>query len=600
MKLTPRDYQQAAHDAIFKRWIAGERTAGNPAVELATGLGKSILVAMTCQTILTRWPNARVQMLVHNRELVRQNYEELKELWPEAPVGIYSAGLNSRDTEQPIIFSSIQSVYRRVDELGPRHFNLCDECHLVPVDGNGMYQQYFNEMGLQTGGRMRVIGYTATPYRMDSGGIAEPSDDVDKLFEEIVYRYGIGEGTRDGWLCPLTAKAGATEIDVARVQRRGGEFVAGALQAAANEAGLVERTVEDLIGRARAAGRNSWLIFCSGVAHAEAVADMLNERGVPTRSITGKMAKGERDHLIEQFKRGELQALTNAEVLTTGFNAPGVDLIALLRPTLSTALYVQMMGRGTRVLKGVNINGAADADERRALIAASGKPNCLVLDYAGNVRRHGPVDTVNVEEKQGRDNEAEQGELIKVNHDDIRAKQCDDCGTLNWTGAVTCVDCGFEFKEMANHDDTPDEDIAVLSDEVVPEAMDVHSWDCNIHTKPGSPDMLRVAYRAGVSVYYEYWCFEHRGRARHKAYMNWMRHTGGATPPPTTSVQALARFDELVMPRQITPVREGKFWRVTKKNFASEDFRAGANMRGINAEQWDVPRGRFPGINDRN
>lgn len=585
MKIKPRDYQQAAHDAIFAEWIAGNRASGNPAVELATGLGKSILVAMNCMTILKRWPSARVQMLVHNRELVRQNYEELKELWPEAPVGIYSAGLNSRDTHQPIIFSSIQSVYNKVDQLGPRHFNLCDECHLIPVDGDGMYQQYFRAMGMETGGRMRTIGFTATPYRMDSGGLTDDSKG-DKLFDRMAYRYGIGEGTRDGWLAPLTARMGATEIDVANVQRRGGEFVQGALNAAANEAGLVDRTVDDIIARARADNRRSWLAFCSGVDHAEAVAEAFVARGVTARAITGKTPKGERDDLIERFKRGEIQALTNAEVLTTGFNAPGVDLIALLRPTLSTALFVQMMGRGTRVLKSVPINSAGSAEERRAMIAASAKPNCLVLDYAGNVRRFGPVDMVGVDEKRGRTNEDEEAELVKVNHDDIRAKQCPDCGELVWSGATNCHSCGYEFEELGKHEDTPDEDIAILSDEVEPEDLPVLDWSAQIHTKPGSPNMMKVTYRAGVQAYHEYWCFEHRGRARHRAHMDWMRHTGGSTPPPTTTDEALLRFHELTMPRTIRPVRDGKFFKVTRKSFSAEDFAVTVNENGINREEW--------------
>ena len=524
-------------------------------------------------------------MMVHNRELVRQNYEELKELWPEAPVGLYCAGLNSRDTAQPIIFASIQSTYNKVPQFGPRHFTIADECHRIPVGGDGIYQKYLRAMYEETDGRMRVIGLTATPYRMDSGGLVSAQEGA--VFERMAYKYGVGEGTRDGWLCPLTSKMGATEIDVSGVKRRGGEFVQGELTAAAMKKELVEKAVADIIARARADNRRSWLLFCSGVPHARAVEDAMQAHGITARSITGETPKGERDYLIEQFKCGAITCLTNAEVLTTGFNAPGVDLIALLRPTLSTSLYVQMLGRGTRILKSVNVNGAATAEERKSMIAASAKPNCLILDYAGNVRRFGPVDTVGVYASEGGKGEA------REDVDATNGKECLECGSIVWTGATECPDCGAEFEIEAKHEATADDDIAVMSAEVKPDDLPVLSWRAVF--VPGSKGlgMMRVEYRAGVGVYNEFWCFNHRGKAKFEATRNWQRHTGGASKPPGDVDEALCRFDELVMPRTIRPIRDGKFHKITNKVFSAEDFDTKVNVDGINGEQWDGPVGRW-------
>lgn len=578
MKITPRDYQQAAHDAIFAPWIAGEKDTGNPACELATGLGKSILVAMCCMTIRERWPKARVAMLVHNRELVQQNYEELKELWPEAPVGIYSAGLNRRDTEEPIIFGSIQSLYNKADVIGPRHFNLCDECHLIPSQGSGMYQTYFQEMRILTNNRMRAIGFTATPYRTDSGDIADQRDG-DKLFDNLAYSFGIGEGTRQGWLSPLTARMGDGQINIDGVRRRGGDLAQNELRQVAEDDSLVLRAVRDLIARARAEDRKSWVAFCSGVTHSEMVAEALRLEGVTAAAVTGKTPKHERDHLLDEFKRGRITCLTNAEVLTTGFNAPGIDLIAMLRPTLSTSLYIQMMGRGTRVLKSVKINEPGlTAEERCALIAQSEKPNCLVLDYAGNVKRHGCVDLVEAEVQERREAGPACGPIGRVGHNDVRAKECPECATLNQPAAVFCVwpGCDHQFKEVAKHEDTPDEDIAVLSDEVEAVSYPVQDWEFKEHWSKNAmenngPPVLEVTYQAGFQQYREYLCFEHRGRPRHKATMWWARHSRGSQTPATVG-EAHDRQEELIMPIEITPVKEGKWWRIQRRKFDPADF----------------------------
>lgn len=529
-----RPYQEDAIEAVFKYW---REEGGNPLIELATGLGKSLVVAEVARRLLRDFPAMRIIMVVHVRELVQQNFQELLRLWPDAPVGIYSAGLGQRDTHHRIIYASIQSVFKKADIFSPRHLMLIDEAHLVPQEGEGMYRTFIDGLRVHYPG-LRILGLTATPYRLDSGRLDQGEG---RLFDRIVHSYGIGPGTEAGFLSPLTARNGSVEIDVAGVERRGGEFVPSALNHAANQADIVAAACEDIIERGQ--DRKSWLAFCSGIDHAHAVAGALRERGVSAATVTGNTPKDERDRIIADFKAGKIRALTNAQVLTTGFNAPGVDLIALMRPTLSTGLYVQMMGRGTRL--------------------SPGKENCLVLDYAGNVRRHGPVDAIHIKDSKKRG----EGKEGKVDVDEVRAKECPDCNAIVYISVRTCPDCGHEFGEPKHG--ARAEDVAVMTRELRDLWIPVTSWRARLWQKAGDPDApptMRVDTFAGVTEVSEWVAFEHTGFARQKAAKWWIEH-GGGLPVPTTIDEALAKFSSLRRPASITLARDGKYTRIDKRRF---------------------------------
>jgi len=553
-----RPYQGGSVDAVFDYWKGG---GGSPLVVLATGLGKSLVNAEICRRALEVAPDMQIMMLVHVRELVKQNYMQMLRVWPGAPVGIYSAGLSKRDVHHKIIFASIQSVYKKPQVFAPRHLVIVDEAHLIPKSGAGMYAQFFE--GLRASyPALRVAGLTATDFRMDSGNLVGGDD---ALFDKLVYDYGIGQATDDGWLCPLTARLGKVEIDVASVAKRGGEFVSSALQHAANSTDIVDAACDDMIRRG--ADRRSWLIFCTGVDHAENVTACLREKGITAETVTGETDKRERDRIIADFKAGKIRALTNANVLTTGFDAPNVDMIAMLRPTLSTGLYVQMMGRGTRV-DGVNLQVIDDASDRVAAIAASRKPNCLVLDYAGNVRRHGPVDIVRAEPKaKGAEIDPEDEEIVKVEVDAVAAKECPECLALVPSNARKCRECGFEFGDP-KHDDRP-EDVAILSRELEDMWIPVRSWSAYVFYRGGdttATPTLRVDYMAGVQMVSEWQPFQHM-RAFGMSHHWWKEH-GGEMPVPLTVAEASTRFNELTAPAEITVRRDGKFTKIGKRRFA--------------------------------
>jgi DNA repair protein RadD len=518
-----RPYQREAIDAVLAYWANG---GGNPLVDMATGTGKSVVIGTLTRELLTTWPDMRVLMLVHVKELVEQNARALLRTWPQAPIGINSAGLGRRDLRSQILFASIQSVFRQDGySLGPRDLILIDEAHLVPRAGEGMYRTLLYKLRERVPD-LRVAGFTATPYRLDTGRLDRGEDDS-RLFSEIVYSYGIGRGIADGYLSPLVSKATMTTLDVGGVAKRGGEFVPGELERAVDKISITRAAVKELI--AFGEHRRSWLVFASGVDHAEHLRDEIRSYGIACETVTGETPKGERDRIIRDFREGRLRCLTNAQVLTTGFDAPMVDMIAMLRPTLSVGLYVQICGRGTRL--------------------SPGKENCLVLDYAGNVRRHGPVDAVTIREP---------GEGTGI----APVKECPDCASLIHTSHRECPHCGYLFppSEETKLEAAADAVSPIMS-KALPSWHDVSDVRLYRHHKEGSPLSMRVEFACGLSVYRQWVCFEHTGFAKSKAHAWWQR-MGGRSPSPASVEEALQRARELRLPDQIQVRPSGKFFEV--------------------------------------
>jgi DNA repair protein RadD len=533
MTMELRQYQRAAVDSVREYWNGG---GGNPLVEMATGTGKSVVIATLAQEVLTDYPDMRILMLVHVRELVEQNAMALLRQWPQAPLGINSAGLNKRDRHSRVLFASIQSVYKNGYDLGPRDLVLIDECHLVPKSGQGMYRTLLDTLREMVPD-LRAAGFTATGFRLDSGRLDEGEGD-ERLFHDVVYTYNLADGVRDGYLSPLIARGTGIEIDVRGVARRGGEFVAGALEAAADKVDVVQGAADEMLRLG--SERKSWLAFCSGVDHAAHVRDALRERGISAETVTGETPNGERDRIIRGFRSGQIRCLTNAMVLTTGFDVPRVDLIAMLRPTLSTGLYVQTLGRGTRLFDG--------------------KSDCLVLDFAGNVRRHGPVDAVSVKQTSGT---KEEREALAVKPETVRAKICPNCHTYNALDVFVCVCCAHEWPlPTPKHAATAD--VLPIMTRDLPKWIPVRDVLLEKHQKLDSPNSLRVEYVCGLQTVREWICLEHTGTAQWKAAA-WWKAMGGLMPVPKTVDEAMNRGQELDLAEFVTIAKEGKFNRIVSR-----------------------------------
>jgi len=497
-----RAYQSEAVAAVYDHL---RRRDDNCCVVVPTAGGKTPIMASICCDAVQQW-NGRVLILAHVKELLEQAVEKLHatapDLWMQ--VGVYSAGLRSRDTDKPIIVAGIQSVYRRAAELGRFDIILVDEAHMLPPDGEGMYRQFLSD-AKAVNPHVRLVGLTATPYRMASGMICGP----DNLLNHVCYEVGVRELIGQGYLCPLKTKAGRQKVDTSNLHIRGGEFIAGEVEALMNDEDTVRAACREIVDHAQ--GRNAVLIFAAGVEHAQHVQQVLGEMGHECGFVCGETSSAERTATLNRFKSGDLKFLSNVNVLTTGFDAPNIDCVALLRPTNSPGLFYQMVGRGFRLHPS--------------------KTDCLVLDFGGNVLRHGPVDALQIKSPGAGGGEAP-------------AKECPDCQTIMHTAYTVCPECGHQFPspEREKHDDTATT-AGVLSGQVEDNHVLVTGVTYRVHTKQGAdydaPRTLRVEYRIGWNKFISEWvCLEHIGYARTKARMWWRERSN--EPVPDTVEEAVA------------------------------------------------------------
>ncbi len=528
MTITLRPYQRAAIDALYDYFAAN---TGNPLVVLPTGTGKSLCIAGFIREAITAYADTRILMVTHQRELIQQNFMALLRAWPEAPAGIYSAGLSRRDIGAQVLFAGIQSIHRHALRVQRCDLVLIDEAHLLGRSDSGMYRAFLKELNEINAGQLKVVGFTATPYRLDSGLLHEGKD---RLFTDIAYEVAVLEMMQQGYLCQVVPKQTETQLDVGGVGTRGGEFIAKDLEAAVDRDEVTAAAVAEIVEHG--AGRGSWLVFCSGVAHAHHVRDAVRGHGISCETVTSDTPAPERDRILAAFKAGRLRCVTNANVLTTGFDAPGTDLIALLRPTKSVGLYVQMVGRGTRL--------------------AEGKEDCLVLDFAGNTARHGPIDTVDGRKKE---NGEEPGAApIKV---------CPECQTINHASVRHCVKCDYAFPppevKVAPNAATN----ALLSTQIQTTWFKVEGVSYAVHEKPGKPTSLRVTYESGIARHSEWVCLEHTGFPREKA-VAWWRRRAPHLPAPATVHEALEHQDALRQPVAIQTRPSGQYTEIVNMRFS--------------------------------
>lgn len=527
-----RPYQQEAIDSLYQYF--GEMS-GNPLIVMPTGTGKSVVIASFIHGIFASWPDSRILCLTHVKELIQQNFGALLRLWPDAPAGIYSAGLNKRDIKAQILFAGIQSIYKHAFRVQQCDLVLIDEAHLLSNSDTGMYRIFMSQL-TEINPTLKIIGFTATPYRMDVGLLHKGPD---RLFTDIAYEVKILKMIEEGYLTPVVSKSTATKLDVTGVHKRGGEFIAKELQAAVDTDEINRAAVQEIV--TKGADRGSWLVFCSGVEHAEHVRDCIREHGITCEAVLGDTPPAARARYLEEFKSGKLRAITNFGVLTTGFDAPGTDLIALLRPTESVGLYVQMLGRGTRL--------------------ANGKEDCLVLDFAGNVARHGPLDMVDGDKDVGKGDGT------------APTKTCPKCESIIFSGCRECPDCGFAFPAPELKIDTKADERAILSTQFVPEWIDVTDVKYFRHPgRDGKPDTMRADHWCGMVRHSEWLCFEHTGYPRDKALNWWIRRLNmtrdGRPVLPATVEQALSGAHALKKPTQIQVKQSGKYTEIVAARFA--------------------------------
>jgi DNA repair protein RadD len=526
--LTPRDYQLEGLNALDDHLAT---RPDNPCVVLPTGSGKSFFAACAIERWKAGYPPFRVCILAHRKELVAQNHAEMCDVLPLGDIGIYAAGLNSKNTEAAILFASIDSIYTKAGEFTPFDAVIVDEAHRIPARGEGKYRQFI-EQCKRFNKRLRVVGMTATPFRME-GPICHPHH----ILNAICYEVPITRLLAEGHLCPLRSKIGEHLPEMSAVARNGpkGDYIEAELEKAVNTPEVVVEAVREIVKITDAEHRRHIIIFCASIAHCEHVSKELKKYGQTAPFITAKTPKLERQNLAEKFIKGELRFLINVNVFTEGFNAKCVDAICLLRPTLSKSLYIQMVGRGLRIHPE--------------------KENCLVLDFAGCIQEHGPID--------------------QIDPGAIRLAKCKGCGDTFSRAIRTCPNCGWTIpplevermdaedaeRDRINHAAHADRNAQIISE---PVWLDVDDVSVSLHKKPDAPDSLRVQYRCGLRTVSEWICLNHKGFARTKALIWWSKRN---LPAAISTVSDAAQDFFLpnlikIATKRIQVKKEGKFYTI--------------------------------------
>ena len=366
---TLRPYQQEAVDATLNHFRKSDESA---VIVLPTGAGKSLVIAE-----LARLARRKILVLTHVKELVEQNHAKYQSYGLSG--GIFAAGLKRKENHHQVTFASVQSVAANLDQFRDEYsLVIIDECHRVSGEETSQYQRII-ELLRQQNDSLKVLGLTATPYRLAMGwiyryhyrGFVRGSDDEqDKPFRHCIYELPLSYMINRGYLTrPELVNAAVAQYDFsALTQDRFGEYAEKDVNQLLSKHQRVTRAIIEQVME-MAAERQGVMIFAATVQHAQEIAGYLPEQ--ETALVTGATDLRDRDQLIQRFKQRQLKYLVNVSVLTTGFDAPHVDLIAILRPTQSVSLYQQIVGRGLRL------------DE--------GKQDCLVIDYAGNhVNLHHP------------------------------------------------------------------------------------------------------------------------------------------------------------------------------------------------------------------
>jgi DNA repair protein RadD len=541
--LIPRDYQLAVDGAIWRWFATNPDPNTHPIVGMPTGTGKAFSIAYFMYNALRAAPNQRFINATHVKELVEQNYLELLNIWPTAPAGVYSAGLKRKDTSQQIIFAGIASIIKNVAKFGKVDILIVDECHLISNRETSMYMRLITALK-ERNPYLRVLGFTATPWREGQGHLTQGDGIFTHMAIDLTDMVSFNRFIKEGYLVPPVSKPTKTILDVDGVKLVGGDFNEKELQLAVNKDKITYAALLETLDYAH--DRRSWIVFASGLEHCEKIREMLTHLGVSCRVVHSKMSDGERDDNIRAWKNYEYTAIINMGILTTGVNHPGLDLIVMLRPTMSSKLWVQMLGRGTRPLFVKQGYDLTTIQGRLASIAASPKQNCLVMDFAGNIKRCGPINDPIIPKKKG----ASKGEApIKI---------CDHCDAYNHISARFCggepyktpMGCGAEFIFQVKIQKQASTQEVIRNEAPEVKVYRVEQVLCSVNKKAGKPDSVRVTYYHSFSQkVMHFLLINHSPHLRDKAEKWWKKRTN--LPMPNSAEEAVKMIPDFPVPTHV-------------------------------------------------
>lgn len=574
---TLRPYQADSVKSVIHYF----RKHQTPAVlVLPTGAGKSLVIAE-----LARLAKGRVLVLAHVKELVEQNHEKYEGYGLKG--SIFSAGLGRKETDQQVVFASVQSVVRNLDSFS-NQFSLLviDECHRVPDEKTSSYQKVITHLRENNAG-IKVLGLTATPYRLGMGWLyqyhtrGQVRSEEPRFFRDCIFELPIRYLLDEGFLTPARMiDAPVLSYDFSQLKPAStGRYKESELDMVIEQSKrATPQIVDQIIELAK--DKLGIMVFAATVRHAQEILGLLPEGEASI--VIGDTPTLERDQIINDFKERKIKFLVNVSVLTTGFDAPHVDLIAILRPTESISLYQQIVGRGLRL--------------------SPGKKECLVLDYAGNSydlyqpevgdpkpdsdseiitipcpacgfnnNFWGKLDSNGFllehfgRKCQGYFTDEDTGEREHCNYR-FRAKYCGECGADNDIAARICHECDATLVDP----DKKLKEALNLKDALVFECLEM---DLNVLKDDKGKSQLKVTYRGeNQAQVHEFWSLTTKKQKQNFKDQFVRPHLADRHRPfeeasPTKVVAHQHRFRP---PQFVIARKVGRFWKMRDKIFEDE------------------------------
>ena len=562
--ITLRPYQQDALNAVLDAF----QRQRSVLLEAACGAGKTILFSSIIRHFAEKYPAMRSVILAHREQLVKQARDKLLKVWPEGEdkVGMAcKSACSTVELEKPVVIASPQTLAARIGSMPPVQLAIVDEVHrLPPADRKSQYgglmealRGYYPEM--------RLLGVTATPYRLNHGYIYGDKcrHPEQNWFSDLSYKVGIYDLQAQGFLVPLKLYI-ADEPDLSDVGTSStGDWNIDELAEAMSKSVHVNSAVEAV--QRYASDRKHIVVFGVTIEHAEVLRDVFREAGYSTVAVHSKMPKAERDAALYAFDRGDVQVVCNVGVLTEGWDCTSVDCMVMCRPTKSAALYCQMAGRGLRLHEG--------------------KTDCLMLDLSGNYAEHGRPEAPRV--KMGRESGEGDGSW-----------ECPECHFVNEPKDKVCASCGYERPEPEPEmRDCPHCRFPFPANKLVcphcgqvrsqRKAVELHEVKRDIDLLP---KLVEIAFEPVVNADFvsrkgnamieirllvseggglpfqvnDYLDFDGTAGewSRCRAHQKWMRLA--STNPPRTLSEAKERISELNFPPRVLIKRDktGKYWNV--------------------------------------
>ena len=574
---TLRPYQADSVKSVIHYF----RKHQTPAVlVLPTGAGKSLVIAE-----LARLAKGRVLVLAHVKELVEQNHAKYEGY--DLKGSIFSAGLGRKETDQQVVFASVQSVVRNLDSFS-NQFSLLviDECHRVPDEKDSSYQKVISHLREHNSG-IKVLGLTATPYRLGMGWIyqyhtrGQVRSEEPRFFKDCIFELPIRYLLDEGFLTPARMiDAPVLSYDFSQLKPAStGRYKEAELDMVIEQSKRATPQIVDQIIHL-AQDKLGIMVFAATVRHAQEILSLLPEGEASI--VIGDTPTLERDQIINDFKQRKIKFLVNVSVLTTGFDAPHVDLIAILRPTESISLYQQIVGRGLRL--------------------SEGKKECLVLDYAGNSydlyqpevgdpkpdsdseiitipcpacgfnnNFWGKLDSNGFllehfgRKCQGYFTDEETGEREHCGYR-FRAKYCNECGADNDIAARICHECDATLVDP----DKKLKEALNLKDALVFECLEM---DFNVFKDDKGKSQLKVTYRGeNQAQVHEFWSLTTKKQKQNFKDQFVRPHLADRHRPfEEASPSKVAANQHRFRPPQFVIARKaGRFWKMRDKIFEDE------------------------------